>query len=110
MIKVALQKYLSGRPTKDSKVLEIGRWYEGNFPDVPLKMKALKKKKTTFQMYLQKLEASIFVDDVFMKSDFWAVPLHDGLAVLEEDVNAACELINRVCESRLGYRIPLESH
>ena len=42
MIKVALQKYLSGRSTKDPKVLEIGRWYEEKFPDVPLKMKELK--------------------------------------------------------------------
>jgi len=110
MIKVALQKYLSGRPTKDSKVLEIGRWYEENFPDVPLKMMELKSKRKKFQMYLQQLEASIFVDDVFIKSDFWNLPAHDGLCVLEKDKTAAIELINKACENRLGYRIPLESH
>jgi hypothetical protein len=109
MIKVALQKYLSGRPTKDSKVLEIARWYEEKFPDVPLKMMELKKKKTTFQMYLQKLESSIFVDEVFMKASFWCLPIHDGIAVLQKDVDTAMEFINRVCESRLGYRIPLEN-
>ena len=73
-------------------------------------MKALKKKKTTFQMYLQKLEASIFVDDVFMKSNFWCLAMHDGLCVLRDDVDVASEFIGRACECRLGYRIPLESH
>jgi hypothetical protein len=107
-IKVSLQKYLSGRPTKDSKVLEIGRWYEENFPDVPLKMMELKKKGKKFQMYLQQLEASIFVDEVFMKSDFWCLPMHDGICVLQKDVGAACDLINRASESRLGYCISLE--
>jgi hypothetical protein len=110
MIKVSLQKYLSGRPTNDSKVLEIGRWYEENFPDVPLKMMELKSKRKKFQMYLQQLEASIFVDEVFMKADFWCLPMHDGLCVLQKDVDAACGLIDRACESRLGYRIILESH
>jgi hypothetical protein len=109
-IKVALQKYLSGKPIKDSKVLEISRWFEVNFSDVQLKMKELKKKKMTFQMYLQKLESSIFVDEVFMKSDFWCLPMHDGLCVLQKDVDAAREFIGNACESRLGYRIPLESH
>jgi hypothetical protein len=109
-IKVLLQKWLSGRPTKDPKVLEIGRWYEDNFPDVALKMKELKKRKTTFQMCLQQIESSIFVAEVFMKADFWCLPMHDGLCVLQKDVDAACEFIGRACESRLGYRIPLESH
>lgn len=109
-IKVALQKYLSGKPTKDSKVLEISRWFEVNFPDVQLKMNELKKKKMTFQMCLQQLESSIFVDEVFMKADFWSLPMHDGLCVLQKDVDAACEFIGNACESRLGYRIPLESH
>jgi hypothetical protein len=109
MNKVALQKYLSGRPTKDSKVLEIAQWYKANFPDVPLKMRELKKKRKTFQMYLQQLESRIFVDEVFMKAEFWCLPMHDGLSVLQMDVAAACELINRVCESRLGYSIQLES-
>ena len=109
-IKVALQKYLSGKPTKDSKVLEISRWFEVNFPDVQLKMIELKKKKMTFQMCLQQLESSIFVDEVFMKADFWSLPMHDGLCVLQKDVDAACEFIGNACESRLGYRIPLESH
>jgi hypothetical protein len=109
-IKVALQKYLSGKATKDSKVLEISRWFEVNFPDVQLKMKELKKKKMTFQMCLQQLESSIFVDEVFMKSEFWSLPMHDGLCVLQKDVDAACEFIGNACESRLGYRIPLASH
>jgi len=109
-IKVALQKYLSGKPIKDSKVLEISRWFEVNFSDVQLKMKELKKEKMTFQMYLQKLESSIFVDEVFMKSDFWCLPMHDGLCVLQKDVDAAREFIGNACEFRLGYRIPLESH
>ena len=108
MIKVSLQKYLSGRPTNDSKVLEIGRWYEENFPDVPLKMMELKSKRKKFQMYLQQLEASIFVDDVFMKVPFFSLPMHDGLCVLQKDVDAACGLIDRACESRLGYCITLE--
>jgi hypothetical protein len=108
MIKVALQKYLSGRPTKDPKVLEIGRWYEDKFPDVPLKMKELKRKRKKFQMYLQQLESSIFVDDVFMNSNFWCLPTHDAISVLPKDQDAARELINSACEYRLGYRIQLE--
>lgn len=108
MIKVSLQKYLSGRPTKDPKVLEIGRWYEDKFPDVPLKMKELKRKRKKFQMYLQQLESSIFVDDVFMKSNFWCLPAHDAISVLPKDQDAARELINNACEYRLGYSIQLE--
>jgi hypothetical protein len=108
MIKVSLQKYLSGRSTKDPKVLEIGRWYEEKFPDVPLKITELKKKGKKFQMYLQQLEASIFVDEVFMKSNFWSLPAHDAISVLPKDENAARELINSACESRWGYRISLE--
>jgi hypothetical protein len=107
-IKVLLQKWLSGRPAKDPKVLEIGRWYEEKFPDVSLKMKELKKRKTTFQMCLQQLESSIFVDDVFMKAGFWCLPMHDGLCVLQKDVEAARKFIDGACESRLGYRIPLD--
>jgi hypothetical protein len=107
-IKVLLQKWLSGRKTKDPKVLEIGRWYEEKFPDVALKMKELKKKKTTFQMCLQQLESSIFVDEVFMKAGFWCLPMHDGLCVLQKDVEAARKFIDGACESRLGYRIPLD--
>jgi hypothetical protein len=59
-------------------------------------------------MYLQQLEASIFVDEVFMKSNFWSLPAHDAISVLPKDENAARELINSACESRLGYRISLE--
>ena len=108
-IKVAMQKFLSGKKTNDSKVLEIGKWFQDNFPDVSMKIKRLKNKGTTFQMYLQQLESRIFVDGVFMKASFWAVPLHDGLAVLEEDKTSAIEFINKVCESELGYSIPLKS-
>ena len=107
-IKVLLQKWLSGRATKDPKVLEIGRWYEEKFPDVALKMRELKKRKTTFQMCLQQLESSIFVDEVFMKAEFWNLPMHDGLCVLEKDRDAAIELINKACLTRLGYTIPLD--
>jgi hypothetical protein len=107
-IKVSLQKYLSGRPTNDPKVLEIGRWYEEKFPAVPLKMKELKRKRKKFQMYLQQLESSIFVDEVFMKGDFWCLPMHDGLVVLREDVKNAEELINSAFDKQLGYRIPLK--
>jgi hypothetical protein len=107
-IKVSLQKYLSGRPTKDPKVLEIGRWYEEKFPDVPLKMKELKSKRKKFQMYLQQLESSIFVDEVFMKAGFCSLPLHDGLAVLQEDVRNAVDFINAAFDKQLGYRIPLK--
>ena len=110
VIKVSLQKYLSGIYSRDFKALEIARWYEENFPEVPRKMMELKEKKITFQMYLQQLEASIFVDEVFMKFPFFSLPMHDGLCVLQKDVNAACEFIGNACESRLGYRIPLKSH
>jgi hypothetical protein len=72
-------------------------------------MMELKKKGKKFQMYLQQLEASIFVDEVFMKSDFWCIPMHDAISVLPKDEDAARELINSACKSRLGYRIPLES-
>ena len=107
-IKVSLQKWLSGRTTKDPKVLEIGRWFEDKFPDVALKMKVLKKQKKTFQMCLQQLESSIFVDDVFMKADFWNLPMHDGISVLDKDRIEAFEFVNRACENCLGYQIPLE--
>ena len=107
-IKVLLQKWLSGRKTKDPKVLEIGRWFEDKFPDVALKMKELKKKKTTFQMCLQQLESSIFVEEVFMKAGFWCLPMHDGLCVLNKDRDAAIELINKACLTRLGYSISLD--
>lgn len=108
-IKVAMQKFLSGKKTNDSKVLEIAKWFQDNFPDVSKKMNGLKKKGTTFQMFLQQLESRIFVDKVFMKAKFLSVPLHDGLAVLEEDKTSALEFINKVCESELGYSIPLKS-
>lgn len=107
-IKVSLQKWLSGRTTKDPKVLEIGRWFENQFPDVALKMKELKKQKKTFQMCLQQLEASIFVDNVFMMSDLWTLVMHDGICLLESDIESACEYIDSACENRLGYKIPLE--
>ena len=108
LIKVAFQKYLSGRPTLDSKVSEISRWFETNFPDVPLKMMQLKKKRTTFQMYLQQLESRIFVDEVFMKAKFWCLPMHDGICLLERDIDAASDLIESACQSRLGYSIPVD--
>jgi hypothetical protein len=107
-IKVLLQKWLSGRNTKDPKVLEIGRWYEEKFPDVALKMKELKKQKKTFQMCLQQLESSIFVDEVLMKAGFWNLPMHDGISVLDKDRIEAFEFVNRACENCLGYQIPLE--
>ena len=100
-IKESLQKYLSGK-TNDPKALEIGSWYEKNFPDV-----ALKKRRKTFQMYLQQMESSIFVDEVFMKAPFFNIVLHDGICVLQKDFVEACEFVNRVCESQLGFRIQL---
>jgi hypothetical protein len=108
-IKVALQKFLSGKTIQDSKVLEIKKWFQGNYPDVLVKMRELNGKNKTFQMYLQQLESRIFVDGVFMNAGFWCLPMHDGLCVLEEDENSALELINRVCECELGYSIKLKS-
>ena len=108
-IKVALQKFLSGKTIQDSKVLEINQWFQSNYPDVLVKMRDLKRKKTTFQMYLQQLESRIFVDKVFTNAKFWSLPAHDALCVLEEDENSALELINRVCEFELGYSIKLKS-
>jgi hypothetical protein len=108
LIKVAFQKYLSGRPTLDSKVWEISRWFEAAFPEVPLKMIQLKKKRTTFQMYLQQLESRIFVDEVFMKAKFWCLPMHDGICLLERDIDAASDIIESACQLRLGYSIPVE--
>lgn len=105
-IKESLQKYLSGK-TNDPKALEIGSWYEKNFPDVALKMIALKKRRKTFQMYLQQMESSIFVDEVFMKAPFWNIPIHDGICVLQKDFDEASEFVHKACESRLGFRIQL---
>ena len=87
--------------------MEIGGWYEDNFPDVALIMRQLKKRKTTFQMCLQKIESSIFVDEVFMKADFWCLPMHDGICVLQKDFDEASEFVHKACESRLGFRIQL---
>ena len=109
-IKILFQKYLSGRPASDPKVLQIAKWFDDNFPEVSIKMMELKNNKMTFQMCLQQLESSIFVDEVFMKADFWCLPMHDGICVLPSDEDAARELINRACESRLGYCIQLDSH
>jgi hypothetical protein len=106
-VKVSYQKFLSGKPT-DSKSKEIRKWYEDRFPEVILKMKELKQNKTTFQMYLQKLESSIFVDAVFMQADFWCLPMHDGLCVLQKDENQAKDLINSAFVQKLGYTIPLD--
>ena len=108
-IKVALQKFLSGKPIQDSKVLEINEWFQGNYPDVLVKMRELKGRNTTFQMYLQQLESRIFVDEVFMKAHFWNIVAHDSIAILEKDENSAREFINQVCECELGYSIKLKS-
>ena len=40
-IKVSLQKWLSGRTTKDPKVLEIGRWFEDKFPEMDRQKRVL---------------------------------------------------------------------
>jgi hypothetical protein len=71
-------------------------------------MKDLIRAGKTFQMTLQQLESSIYVDEVFMKGDFWSLPLHDGLAVLQEDVRNAVDFINAAFDKQLGYRIPFK--
>jgi hypothetical protein len=106
-VKASYQKFLSGKLT-DSKSKEIQKWYELAFPDVILKMNELKRSGKTFQMTLQQLESSIFVDEVFMKAGFFSLPLHDGLAVLQEDVRNAVDFINAAFDKQLGYRIPLK--
>lgn len=106
-IKVLFQKYLSGKKLYDPKAFEIERWFQENFPDVDKMRKSLKKHKTTFQMQLQQLEASIFVDKVFMGFDKWSLPMHDGLMVKEENRDEAIALIKNACIEKLGYEIPL---
>jgi hypothetical protein len=106
-IKVMFQKYLSGSKLYDPKAIEIERWFQENFPDVDKMRVRLKKHKTTFQMQLQQLEASIFVDKVFMGFDKWNLPMHDGLMVKEEDRDEAVALIKNACVEKLGYEIPL---
>jgi hypothetical protein len=107
-VKSSFQKFLAGKPT-DSKSKQVRNWYGAEYPEVTNKMKELKQQGITFQMHLQQLESSIFVDGVFMKSDFWCLPLHDGLAVLQEDTQKAEDLINAAFDELLGYRIPLKT-
>ena len=106
-IKVLFQKYLSGKKLIDAKALEIEKWFQENFPDIDEMRKKLKKHKTTFQMQLQQLEASIFVDKVFMCFDKWSLPMHDGLMVKEENCAEAISLIKNACIEKLGFEIPL---
>ena len=101
------QKYLSGKKLIDAKALEIEKWFQENFPDIDEMRKKLKKHKTTFQMQLQQLEASIFVDKVFMCFDKWSLPMHDGLMVKEENCAEAISLIKNACIEKLGFEIPL---
>jgi hypothetical protein len=107
-VKVSYQRFLSGKIRRDRKAQEIRKWYEDNFPDIILKMNALKGEGKTCQMFLQQLESSIFVDMVFENSDFFCLPMHDGLAVLQEDTQKAKDLINAAFHERLGYGIPLD--
>ena len=79
-VKASYQKYLAGKST-DTKAKEIQIWYESEFPEVSAKMVELHSNKMSFQMYLQQMESSIFVDAVFMKAPFFCLPMHDGLAV-----------------------------
>lgn len=106
-IKVLFQKYLSGKKLIDPKAIEIERWFQEEFPDIGKMREKLKKQKTTFQMRLQQLEASIFVDKVFMAFDKWSLPLHDGLMVKQENRAEAISLIRNACTEKLGYEIPL---
>jgi hypothetical protein len=108
-VKVSYQRFVSGKIHRDRKAQEIRKWHEDNFPDIILKMNALKSEGKTCQMFLQQLESSIFVDRAFMRSDFFCLPMHDGLAVLQEDTKKAEDLINAAFDEQLGYRIPLDT-
>jgi|GEM_PF-5060503 len=85
--------------------LEIHSWYAANFPNIIEAKNRIQKAGGTVQMTLQKIESSIFIENVFAKARFWCLPMHDGLAVKSDDRIEAAELCYNEIKKKVGFPI-----
>ena len=102
-IKPLFQVFLSGKRVQ-GKAKEIKDWYRKNYPDI---IKAFKT-HPSLQMYLQKRESEIFVNNIFANASFWSLPMHDGLLVQEDDFQDAVMFCQAQILKVLGYAVRLE--
>ncbi len=105
-IKRLFQIVLSGK-AKFGKALGMQKWLEQEYPEIAKKQREILGAGSTLQMKLQQIEANLFVKGIFSKADFWILPMHDGVAVMEHDVTKALNLCNEQIEDTLGFSIPM---
>lgn len=106
-VKVAFQIFLGSFRYK-GKVKDIYQWYRKNYPEI-LRMKiATKKAGSNCQLELQRIESEIFINKVFRQSDLWMIPAHDGDFILQDDIQAATDLIKRELEAFLKFDVTLK--
>jgi hypothetical protein len=80
---------------------------EQEYPEIAQKQREILGAGSTLQMKLQQIEANLFVKRIFSKAKFWILPMHDGVAVMAQDVTKAKNLCNEQIEATLGFSIPM---
>jgi hypothetical protein len=107
--KVDFQRFLAGSQWGKGP-RKIRSWFAESYPEIIEKIDSFKKDSSngTFQCQLQRLEASIFITEIFATAPFWMLPLHDGILVRKADFDAAHQFCQDAIFEKLGYHIPLK--
>lgn len=106
-IKILFQIFLGSFRYK-GKLRDIYKWYKKNYPEILRKKILIKKAKSSVQLELQKIESEIFVNNVFKKTRNWMIPAHDGVFVLEDDIQQTKDLIKKELENFLKFSVTLK--